>query len=840
MLADILKWVKPVAVANPIKQDSVEEETLNEKTGWETGFWSWLKKSVWEISNAAMAYVNSPDLSDYLWNSTSIPQKIQDFWARNWLLWAIPYWVGSFMKLFTKADQDQTNKAWLKSISWEDLAYIKSLDKDSAFNYLNKKWLVVDSAKTQEALNQYYKDNLNNIKRYWLDKIQPPKSIFSEKEENLLKLTKQKAFETSTWLWLSELASARTVQLMEDWFRATIEWPKMSLIDIEDKYNKLKEQWNLTPEAENIYNKTKSLYEKALPRISELAIMQSKHVWKSNEETEDLVIKELKEKWYWSVNEYIYQDSKESIEYEWKKIDSTPTMSLSDWMKANASSMDVIYQFNKENWFSYSNFLTWRNLDESFHVAWDLIWIVTNNLNSWAQRFLSSTNALWLWAAATWFQYWEWDLKMSWYSYTEEWTWTYWRWLAKWADFLPEVTSFLVWTKWIDKLLRVWKLWTYLWWTAMEWWLAYKMLTSLKLSPTAALKWERALQNVAYTALNVVPREMVVGTVWNARDPKSWSQDQEYRAMFDAAIGWMMWVWRQFKDIWAINDIFQTPEQSKAYLDKLWAEWQNLSQEQLNFFMKFHPTLIKSAEKYFELAKTKAISAWDDLILGMDADEFVKQSKRAYASAKVRHLYIKNGWQLTDWGRNLLSNLQKLVDDPNINLASVVKLDWNIPWKVTFAWQTSNVKIKADAFQRSLDWEYEKPVDQVFNWEWWKPDSVMNKQQLETIVDNIKKNSIFKDIDKWVEITNKEWVKEFKPYIKEVEDWYQLTREWYEYLGIVDKRTSVDEIIKTDWALDVADALKIAKDNGADISDKTISLIQNTDLINKLISISWC
>lgn len=310
--------------------------------------------------------------------------------------------------------------------------------------------------------------------------------------------------------------------------------------------------------------------------------------------------------------------------------------------------------------------------------------------------------------------------------------------------------------------------------------------------------------------------------------------------MFDAAIGWMMWVWRQFKDIWAINDIFQTPEQSKAYLDKLWAEWPNLSQEQLNFFMKFHPTLIKSAEKYFELAKTKAISAWDDLILGMDADEFVKQSKRAYASAKVRDLYIKNGWQLTDWDRNLLSNLQKLVDDPNINLASVVKLDWNIPWKVTFAWQTSNVKIKADAFQRSLDWEYEKPVDQVFNWEWWKPDSVMNKQQLETIVDNIKKNSIFKDIDKWVEITNKEWVKEFKPYIKEVEDWYQLTREWYEYLGIVDKRTSVDEIIKTDWALDVADALKIAKDNGADISDKTISLIQNTDLINKLISISWC
>jgi len=842
MLADILKWIKPVAVESAPVQETTSQETLKEKTSWETGFWSWLTKSFWEIKDAAMAWVNSPDPSDYLGNSTSIPQSIQDYWAKNlkYWFWIVPYWVGSFMKMFTKADQDQTNQAWLKSISWEDLSYIKSLNKDDAFNYLNKRWLVVDSAKTQSALDSYYKDNEKNIKRYWLDKIQQPKSVFSDKEESLLKSTKQKAFDTSSWLWLSDMASARTVQLMEDWFRSTIEWPKMSLLDIEDKYNKLKEQWVVDPKIDSIYNKSKEVYEKALPRISDIAIMQAKHVWKSNEETEDLVIKELKEKWFNNVNEYIYQDSKTTANYNWKEIDMSPWMSLADYMKSQASSMDILYQFKKADWLGYSSILPWKDLPEKFHVAWDIIWIAANNLNSWAQKFFSATNWAWLGWLVTWAKYWVWDLKLSWYEYSEKWTWTYWRWLAKWADFLPDAASFLVWTKWIDKLLRVWKLGTYMWWVANEWWIAYNILKWLKLSPSAALKWERAIQNVAYTALNVIPREMVVGTVWNARDPKSWSQDQEYRAMFDAAIWGMMWVWRQAKDISKINEVFQNPWDMKAYMDYMQLAWPTLPIEQVEFFARSHPAIVKSAEKYFEAISSWAIDAWDDLILWMKAEDFSKNMKKSYASAKVRDLYLKNGWQLTDADKNLITNMQKLVDDPRINIASILKLDRNIPWKVNFLGQSSNIKIKADAYQSALDWKYEKPVDDIFNFDWWKPDSVINENQLKQLYTNVQEKKLYIDLDKWVTVKDKDWADVFKPYIQKVDWWYSLTREWYEYLWIVDNRTAVDEIIKSDSWMDVSKALQIARDNWAQVSDQTISLIQNTDIIDKLISISWC
>lgn len=830
MLADILKWAKPVAIANPIQQQEVVQETINEKTSWETGFWSWLKKSFWETANAAMAWISSPSPSDYLTDPIIAKDKLK--YAVTPLGLA-PFMATTITNLFKK--NTWVNKAWLSDVSWDDLEYIKSLDKQSAFNYLNKKWLVVDAAKTQTALNDYYWAREKNIKRYGLDKIEPPKSIFSNKEESLLKLTKQKAFDNASWLWLSELASARTVQLMEDWFRSTIQWPKMSLNDIEDKYNKLRDQWALNPEAESIYKNTKDVYNKALPRISEIAIMQSKNVWKDNENAEDLVIKELKEKWFNNVNEYIYQDSKEVL---WTN------KSLADYMKWQSASIDLLYQFNKKDWLWYSNtnywYDFWNKWDEAFHTIWAVTALIWTNLNSWAQKIFSWTNALWLGWIVAGAKYWVWDLKMWTYAYTEEWTWMYGRWLAKWADFLPEAASFAVWTKGVDKLLRVGKLWSYLWWTSMEGWIAYKMLTWLKLSPQRALQWERAIKNVAYTALNTIPKELVVGTVWNTRDPESWSQEQEYRAMFDAWIWGVMWVWRQFKDIKRINSIFQTPEEWKAFLEKMKIESPNLPQEELEYFTMFHPTVMKTFETLNNATIAKWIERWDNLILWMKPEDWNVNSKKAYASAKVRDLYLKNAWQLTDADRNLMANMQKLIKDDKINLADVVKLDRNIPWKFTFAWQTSNIKTKVDQFQAALDWEYQKPIDDLFDWEGWKPDSVINKQQLDRMQSNIETKWVFKDLDKWIDITNKDWVKEFRPYIKETDEWYALTREGYEYLWIVDKRTRVDDIIRSDDWIDVADALKIARDNGAEISDSTISLIQDTDLVDKLISISWC
>lgn len=742
-------------------------------------------------------------------------------------------------------------ETWFKSdtSAW-DIDYIQQTarDKNEAYSIMKQRWYITDETKANDTLDKFYKKQENwatkNVPEVEtkpataLDKYREQKEL---ERQTILDSIQKKSYDVASKnIW--DFSALRAAQEQKDALNK-LTWTTLdTVVDIKKKQIKLQEQWITNPELDKDLEEAEKIQSYTTKRLAEIADMQAKF-WGTVTDSQNRVKEEVKAKWFSNLNEYILQDVHKEM-WVWNSFQSYQDLLLTRWAKAD-------FEYQKS-----------RKIED----AWDLFSVVFNSIWDWvkvletsyvnpalAQTIGNTVDFVWqvLWVEWAW-TFAEADVSsLSTYAFTDEWAWVFEKYMNKilWAS--PEVLTFWLsiaaWDKWISKVAKLTWVWALAWNVTVGSSYSYKLFKWMNLTDQTAMRAARALDNVAYTVWNLVPKEVAAWFVWNSFDPESWSKLQEHFWMLDVAFGgiwgvmrqvWLFW-WAAIKNL---DRVLQTPEDWAKYLEKwgMTAERTSLTPQEVQVFNQTYKQLFEANKKLFWV--TKAVERWDmwidSQIVGLTSEQFNTETKKALARSSLRDLYIKNEWQLTDADRLVLWGLQKLVADPKTNVADVLKISYNIPWKLQFMWFESSALTKADEMLRQLDFKYNKAVDEVFTTEWWKPDNVLTTTDIELAHSNSKRKELYKNL--FIESANDT----FRPnpkYFDEIEDWFQLNSEWYTYLWIADLRKDAWQILSTNKEMTVTEAIRESATRTWDtVPESFLQSLEKTNLVEKLISLSWC
>lgn len=857
--------------------------------GWQDKFWT----QVWQEENKIVQL-------NQFWTTAEPVEEKSRIWGliQTWKD-LFNMWVGFITKprlddwifwVFTDN--------WLNKAKSEDLRYIKDYAKDSneAYNILKKRWAITDDTKAREELDSYFWRLWK-----WAQKNQPDaateKNIIEKYQEQ--KLAEQKSFvdlikKDSFNLskpYITDFAALRASTLQQDAVENLYGKWLTTVFDIKKKQEELKKEWVSSPYIDEQLAKAEKVQKSTINRIGEIARMQAKYGW-DIETNQAAVLKDIQSKWFDSINQYVMQDvvnepwvnanlqhldaiktiwAKANVEYQkLKKKDSwwdyiTTAYNLIDsWLVEPATLLftSVLSSAQRWLWFEYSSSDVWSLANYQFEEKW--VWAYKKMLNditsALPEAWAIIAAEVWTNAAIWWAIWaWAWLVTSAWVLSAPLWV----AWTIAWAvvgsvKALSKIWKLVKWVSYLEKAEDVIRATGIAWDLAVTWGYWFKMLKWLWVTTENALKWERALQNAVYTIWNRVPKEVAMWMVWNSFDPESWTQMQEHFALLDIWFWASSWIFRQFDLLpssvsnffWAwvvkkMNDVFNTPEAWQAYMDALlktasdaWVTryWQWFTSVEARLFTATYTPLLEATGKYLDMIRSWDLPI-DHPLRSMDEAQFNNEVKKSYARWYLRDLYVKREWQLTDADRMLMWNLQKIVKDPNINVADAVKLSYNIPWKIELAWFTSNIRIQADNMLNQLDFNYWKTVDEVFDIEWWKPDNILTIEDLNKVARNTENKNLYKNLFwkvNWEFVFNAE-------YFKEVDDWFELTAKWYEYLWIIDQRKAVDKIIASDDTLSVTDAIRKSMERTKDVvPEEQLALLERNNTIDKLISFFWC
>lgn len=805
--------ITPVTPIQPTQQTNQPLAPIEEDKGFFSSVWDLIKWVWWAVTKPSLANAVDP------------------YWR----------WQDTWFKSDTKSD---------------DINYIQnsSKSKDEAYSIMKQRGYITDEKKANETLDAFYQKNDAWVKKNVpeLDPTQKTTALDlyqqqKEKErQNTLDVIQKKSYETASKnIW--DFSALRAAQEQKDALDK-LTWSTLaSVVDIKKKQLKLQQEGKSNPDLDKAVIEAEKIQSYTTNRLAELASMQAKY-WGDVFDNQKAVVKEIKSKWFANLNEFILQDVHKEM-----------------WLpKTGQSYMDVLLTRSAKADFEYQKSRDINSVWDVFSVVFNSIWdgikvaetAVVNPLIAWAV-----TNALdfaftplWMGDAGTFAQA---DVSsLSTYEFSE---WGI-SWLEKyynkilWA--LPESLTFIAsiwaWDKWVSKIANLTKVWALAWNVTLTWGYSYKLLKWMQLTDATALKAARVLDNVVYTVWNQVPKEVISGMVGNSFDPESWSKLQEHFWMLDVAFGWIWGVMRHtwlYSRYWIknLNEILDTPEAAAKYAEK---QTQLLSKTSLTpveiaAFNASAKQILKAGEKLYWLVKAWEASdvAIDPAIIGMTSDQFNAETKKSFARSYVRELYIKKDWQLTDADRLLLGNLQKLVSDPKINVAEALKITYNVPWKISAVWFESSALTKADEMLRQLDFKYGKTVDDVFTIEWWKPDNILTQANLEVTHANASRTWMYKNL--FIERADDTFIPNEKYFDEVIEDWdvvwHRLNSEGYAYLGIADMRKDAWQILSTNNEMTVTEAIReSARRTGDEIPEDFLQTLEATNLVDKLISLSWC
>jgi len=785
---------------------------------------------------------------------------------------------------------------WFDWLNGDDVQYIQGLARDGneAFSMLKEKGKVTDEKLARERIEEFFKERKDfEQKNAPVQESQPKVDLYKEalekQKKEFLEQTKKKAYDFSA-NYITDFAALRTTteqnDALEYYYNSHID----SIYDIKKKQKELASEWKSSAVIDENLAKAENASKAMMKRIGEVALMQAEIGWTAWE-VESKISKRVQDMWFWNINEYINQDV---VAQYWVN----KNMQHLDIMKQFNAKADIDYQREKtKDW-------TWDWIWAQYHKIGSQasVWINKYITSWWANLVRTATSDLWgsdlAWLKSYEFdENWIWWIRKSINSFvwalpelgtflTLEWAGLVaktWAWAAVWTAFGWPVWTVVwawVWLVWwllgiwskVSKLLKATKLWVQitdkLWdvskavrasWAfgelTLKWGYMTKVFQWIWLTPSNAIKAERYTQNLVNTIVSKVPYEVKTGLVGNAFDPVSWSLLQEHFAYLDIGFGFMWWALRNWIPLTAIqrripswlwtgtvvkmNDVFDSPEAWEKFLKSIlssttevWRYNEGLKEWEARLFATAYKPLLKATEDYIWMIRSWELPISHPL-RSMSEEAFTSEVKKSYASSWLRDLYIKWDWQVTDADRLLLGNMQKLVKDPTINVADMVKLTYNIPGKVELVGFDSKIKLKADVFLSQLDFNYGKEVDSIFTLEWWKPDSVMSSLDLDKVYKNVQ------DVKLYNELFIEWWAN--PKYFDKVEWGFKLTQDWLEYLWIIDRRSSVETIIKSDNAISVTDAIRKSWERTWDvIAEDTLQLLEKNNTIDKLISFFWC
>ena len=771
----------------------------------------------------------------------------------KWVWWAVtkpslanavdPYgrWQDTWFKSDTKAD---------------DINFIQnsSRSKDEAYSIMKQRGYITDEKKANETLDAFYQKNDKWLKKN-TPEIDPTQKTTAldlyqqqkEKErQNTLDIIQKKSYETASKN-IGDFSALRAAQEQKDALDKLTWTTLASVVDIKKKQLKLQQEGKSNADLDKAVEEAENIQSYTTNRLAELASMQAKY-WGDVHDNQKAIVKEIKSKWFANLNEFILQDVHKEM-----GLPKT-SQSYMDMLLARSAKADFEYQKSRDinsawDLFSvvFNSILDGIKVAETAVVNPLIAWAVTNAVDVAGIPF-------WITEAGTFAQA---DVSsLSTYEFSEGWI----NWLEKyynkilWA--LPEsltfITSIAAWDKWVSKIANLTKVWALAWNVTLTWGYSYKMLKWLQLSDATALKAARVIDNVVYTVWNQVPKEVLSGMVGNSFDPESWSKLQEHFWMLDVAFGGIWGVMRHtwlFSRYWIknLNDILDTPEMSAKYIEKqieLMGRT-SLSPAEIAVFNASAKPILKASEKIYWIVKAAESSdiAIDPAFIGLTSDQLNLETKKSFARSYVRELYTKKEWQFTDADRLLMGNLQKLISDPTINVADTVKVTYNVPWKLSVVWFESSALTKADDMLRQLDFRYGKTVDSIFTIEWWKPDNIVTTANIEVAHANTKRTWMYKNL--FIEKADDTFVPNKKYFDEVIEDWdvvwHRLNSEGYAYLGIADMRKDAWQILSTNKQMTVTEAIReSAIRTGDEVPEDFLKTLEATNLVDKLISLSWC